>query len=162
MTKDEAIAAINNSPNAAYPSSSSYPNATLASPTQGNPKDYSSWNGDFKGYLEYLDKNGTTADHDRFIDFLMSEYSEETARKWTAEREDTQYQRLVQDLRNAGINPYSLLTNGASPISSSSSGHSYTGSYSTNESLKKEQNAQKWVSIVTSILSSAIMIALLA
>lgn len=145
---------------------------TTQTPNQGSPAaagaeaktdygDYASWNGDFMGYLTWLNKYGTDADHDRFMNYLMSEESSRIAREWTAQREDSQYQRLVEDMKKAGINPYALLTQGGSPVSSASSGHSYNGSYSSTESLKAESNAQKWASLITSIISTVVIAAVM-
>lgn len=146
---------------------------TTQTPNSGSPaaqtlepskdwRDYSNWNGDFQGYLQYLDKYGSESDHDRFIDWLMTNESAKIARDWTASREDTQYQRLVDDLKKAGINPYALLNNGASPISSSSNGSSFTGAYSSNEALKKEANAQKWASLLSGVITSVVSVAMFA
>lgn len=53
--------------------------------------------------------------------------------EWTAQREDTQYQRLVHDLLKAGLNPAMLFGKSAQPVSSASAGDngaSVAGSFS--------------------------------
>lgn len=53
--------------------------------------------------------------------------------EWTAQREDTQYQRLVDDLQKAGLNPAMLFGKSAQPVSSPSAGDngaSVAGSFS--------------------------------
>lgn len=134
-----------------------------SNPITVNPKtlpasnfNYENWNGDLSGYLQYMANHGSDSDYDRFMDFLLNNYQIDKANEWTAKREDTQYQRLVADLRAAGINPYALLQ-GASPVSSASASASYSGAYKTNESIKKEQNDTKWVGLFTTLLSSLIM-----
>lgn len=111
---------------------------------------YSNWNGDWRGYLEYMADNGDAGSLDKLINVL----SEDEARQWTADREDTQYQRLVEDLRKAGINPYILMQSGASPISSSTSGQS--GSQISSYEINKEKNSQNWLKAFLSIIPIAI------
>lgn len=53
--------------------------------------------------------------------------------EWTAQREDTQYQRLIDDLQKAGLNPAMLFGKSAQPVSSPSAGDngaSVAGSFS--------------------------------
>lgn len=61
---------------------------------------------------------------EKLVNYFMTEESNKTAREWTAQREDSTYQRLMKDLKKAGISPYVLT--GATPAVSSSSGKSYT------------------------------------
>lgn len=128
------------------------------SPTVG----YDEFNGDLEAFLKYKADNGSDSDYDRYMNFLENEYSLQKGRDWTASREDSQYQRLTEDLKKAGINPYALLQNGASPVSSSSGGASYSGSYSSNEALKKEANSQKWLSLLTTVVTTVIIAAAMA
>lgn len=134
----------------------------LGSTSQGPAQNYLDWDGDLKGYLQYKAFNGTDSDYDRFMNFLINNYSVDKANAWTAQREDTQYQRLVADLKAAGINPYVLLQSGGSPVSSSSATYSSSGSYASNEALKKEANSQKWLSLLTTVLTTVIMAAAIA
>lgn len=109
-------------------------------------KSYSDFNGDWKSYLEYMANNGDEASLDKLLNYLMSEQSSLTAREWTAQREDHAWERLVKDLRAAGINPYAFATFGANPIASGSQGHNYSGAYASNYAYKKatlEQNQEK-------------------
>lgn len=63
------------------------------------------------------------------------------ARDETWMREDSQYQRLVEDMKKAGLNPYWLLANGTgSPVSSSSQQASY-GSTSMYDGQSKSKGA---------------------
>lgn len=59
------------------------------------------------------------------------------AREWNAQREDTYYQRMVEDMKTAGINPIMAISGGGADISPSpsftasnarSSGSNYSGS----------------------------------
>lgn len=128
----------------------------------GSLSDYSNWNGDWLGYLQYMAGQGDEVSQDRLFNYLMSENSNQTARNWTAQREDTQYQRLVSDLKAAGINPYALITGNVSPISSSSGGSSYSGSYAATASAKDEANQAKWATVLASIITTVIMAAAIA
>lgn len=123
---------------------------------------YDQFNGDLEGFLKYKAENGSDADYDRFMNFLTNNYSVDKANAWTAQREDTQYQRLVADLKAAGINPYVLLQSGGSPASSASATYSSSGSYASNEALKKEANSQKWLSLLTTVITTVIMAAAIA
>lgn len=114
------------------------------------------------GKLQKMAASGDEAALDRLFNYFASESSANIAREWTAGREDNQYQRLVADLKAAGINPYALLQNGATPISSSSSGSSYSGSYAVSKSTKEEANKQRWVQIFTSILTAVTVAAIAA
>lgn len=116
---------------------------------------YGSWNGDWLGYLNWMAEHGDQASLDKLLNFMMSEQSAMTARNWTAEREDTAWQRMVEDMRKAGYNPYAFATLGGSPISSSSNGNSYGGSYSASYEINKEKNQQNWLKVA---LSAAIPI----
>lgn len=77
-------------------------------------------------WLTYEASNGNEAAIDLLYNYKLSEESANSARAWTANREDTQYQRMVKDLHSVGVNPYFALS-GASPVSSSSQGVNYQG-----------------------------------
>lgn len=94
---------------------------------------FSDYNGDWRSYLQDLVDRGDAEAADKLINYLMSEDSAQKQRDW----ESTSYQRLVNDLKAAGINPYILLNSGASPISSSNS-NSYSGSQFTTRAANKE------------------------
>ena len=72
-------------------------------------------------------QSGDAAALDRLFNYYATQRSEKNALDWTASREDTQYQRLVEDLRKAGISPYVLSS--ATPGVSSYTGQSYSGSF---------------------------------
>lgn len=117
---------------------------------------YSDFNGDWKAYLEYLADNGDPASLDKLLNYLMSEQSANIAREWTAKREDTAWQRLVADMRAAGINPYAFATFGANPIASGSSGHNYSGSYASNQFYRESLLAQNETKIKQNWLKIAL------
>lgn len=121
--------------------------STSSAPDKSN---YSAWNGDWLGYLKYQADHGDPTALDRLLDYFMSEQSSQNARDWTAQREDTQYQRLVKDMKAAGLNPYAFATMGASPISSSSSGHTYSGQFASSYEINKEKNQQNWLKVALS------------
>lgn len=84
---------------------------------------------------------------------MMSEESATTARNWTAEREDTAVQRFAADARKAGFNPIALMNMGGSPIASSSSGSSYSGSQISSYQLNKEKNDLAAYRIMVSLMA---------
>lgn len=59
---------------------------------------------------------------EKLLDYYMSQDSIRKANEYNASREDTAYQRLVEDLKKAGLNPALMYGNSASPVSSASSG----------------------------------------
>lgn len=117
------------------------------SSVSGDRSKYSSWNGDFVGYLTYMADHGDSASLDRLMNYLMTNESESSAREWTASREDTQYQRLVSDLKKAGINPYVLLSGSATPISSASPSHGYSGSMASSYDINQQKVNQNWLKV---------------
>lgn len=96
-------------------------------------KNFSDYNGDWRSYLEDLVNKGDAEAADKLLNYLMSEDSANRQREW----ESHSYQRLVNDLKAAGINPYILLNSGASPISSGSA-NSYSGSQFTTRAANRE------------------------
>lgn len=114
-------------------------NGLPSNSSSSTTKTYADFNGDWRAYLEYMADQGDAASIDKLVNYLQGEESADRARSWTAGREDTQYQRLVADLKAAGINPYILLNSGAQPISSASSGNSYNGSQFTTVASQKEK-----------------------
>lgn len=114
-------------------------------------------------YLQYLIDSGDTGAQDRLIDYLLGEQSNTNAREWTAQREDTQYQRFAEDMRKAGFNPAAMLTLGAQPVSSSSSGRSYNSSTITDyQSMKYNRDVQSSTAVITGMIAlmGTILIAL--
>lgn len=96
------------------------------------------------GSVEWLEQQAANNEEwaiDYLTNYRLSQDSVNDARAWTAQREDTQYQRMVEDLRRAGINPYFALT-GGSPVSSSSQGVNYQGSYNTSARNNYRTNSQ--------------------
>lgn len=77
---------------------------------------------------QWLDVWTEAAKHsDEWAEKLMDYYSEkdslDAANKYTAEREDSAYQRLVEDLKKAGLNPAMMFSGSASPSASASQGY---------------------------------------
>lgn len=115
-------------------------------------KTYSDFNGDWLGYLRYMADNGNQGAIDKLLQWMMNESSLDKAREWTAGREDTQYQRLFADMRAAGINPMAFASLGGNPISSSSSGASYSGAYTSSYELSDRKITQNWLKIALSAM----------
>lgn len=106
--------------------------------------------------LDYLSQRGDASSQDYLIKYYLDQLSESSARGYNASREDTAYQRLMSDLKKAGISPYAL-TPGLTPINGSSgftaSGNTYTSARNTQYS-KSMETATKFTQIITSIFSA--------
>lgn len=60
---------------------------------------------------------------EKYLDYLVEKGELDRANQYTANREDTAYQRLVQDLRKAGLNPAMMYGSSASPSAGGSQGY---------------------------------------
>lgn len=89
-------------------------------------------------YRKY--QSGDEAAGERLFNEVAQSFAEKTSRDWTASREDTAYQRLVQDLKKAGISPYVL--SGASPFASAASFSSRSGSQMTSQANSRRSAEQ--------------------
>lgn len=106
--------------------------------------------------LDYLRSQNDEGSKDYYIKYLLDKLFENDARAYNAQREDTYYQRMVEDLKKAGISPYALSPSG-SPISSASgfnaSGTSYTSARNSQRS-SDTSIATTAMSVMGSVLSA--------
>ena len=61
-----------------------------------------------QNWLEVLQRDAASGDvsaKEKLLNYYMTEQSHKTARDWTAQREDSAYQRLVEDMKLAGVPP---------------------------------------------------------
>lgn len=101
-------------------------------------------------YLRNEASKGNSAAFDKLFNYIASETSAKTARDWTAEREDNQYQRLMDDLREAGISPY-ILSN-AIPGASGARQNSYSGSQMTEREKSQLNNETSLIGRIIQVL----------
>lgn len=115
--------------------------------------------------IDYLRARAAAGDSwamDKYWSYVLSENSANTARAWEEKMNSSAYQRMVQDLQKAGINPYFALS-GGSPISSSTQGVNYQGSQATsasnnyynNKTKVEVANIQGLYKLIGNLLSSA-------
>lgn len=114
--------------------------------------------------MDFIRGSGDEASQDLYINWLLNEKSLTDAYKRELEADSTKYQRLVQDLRKAGLNPMFAL-NGANAGNINSSGGSYSSGYETarhNKQSEKNQREANLINFIGKIISSAIGIAFVA
>lgn len=117
-------------------------------------RNYGDYNGDWLQYLKDMAADGDEASIDRLMQYMMQEQSNQTARDWTANREDTAIQRFSADARAAGFNPQALLMQGGNPIASSSSGSSYSSNNYLNSYRYQSQTKIAWASLILGFAAS--------
>lgn len=116
-------------------------------------RSYNSYNGDWLQYLKDTAEEDP-ASLDRLMNYMMQEQSNQTARDWTAQREDTAIQRFAADARAAGFNPQALLQQGGSPIASASSGASYNGTPYLSSDYNGKRLGIQWSKLVLDFTAS--------
>lgn len=83
---------------------------------------------------------------EKYIDYIAEQEGLEKANAYTAQREDTAYQRLVADLRAAGLNPAMMYGSSASPIGpSGSQGYVKTTEGATSRGISNYSKIQKLI-----------------
>lgn len=141
-------------------------NSSSTSSSSSSNNSIPDYNGDWLGWLKTKAEAGDEAALDKLFNYYMSEGSAENARNWTASREDTAYQRLVADMKAAGFNPFALLAQQGSPISSASDGRSYSGTSFTTARHNEETEKTNWsktiLSSLLTVASIAVTLALIA
>lgn len=117
---------------------------------------------DENNVLDYLKSRDDEGSRDYYIEYLLKQLSENSAREYNAQREDTYYQRLMEDLRKAGISPYGMSIAGA-PINGAQSygvsGNNYTSARKNLESIEASKSEK--VAQIAGSLFSAIAVALI-
>lgn len=111
---------------------------------------------DWTNELYRLYKNGDVSAGEKLFNYYATKDSEKTARDWTASREDTAYQRLIADLKEAGISPYVL--SGATPAVSNSTGATYSGSQMTSAQSSRNTINKETLNDATSIITRVLMV----
>lgn len=76
-------------------------------------------------YEEVMEYMASQSDEwaEKYLDYLAEKGEIDRANEYTASREDTAYQRLVADLKSAGLNPAMLFGSSASPSSAGAVGY---------------------------------------
>lgn len=108
--------------------------------------------------LENKARAGDTSAIEKLFNYYSTKKSEETARELTMKREDNQYQRLVEDLRKAGISPYVISS--ASPGVSAFTGATYSGSQMTSEANARRTGDINVGKAILTAIGTALLIAL--
>lgn len=118
---------------------------------------------DFEKVIDSLLGSSDQVDKDLYYNYILNEKSLTDAYNRELEADSTKYQRLVKDLKKAGLNPMFAL-NGATAGNINSSAGSYSSGYETarhnkaSESLQRQSNVMNFVG---KLISSAIGIGML-
>lgn len=76
----------------------------------------------YEDYLKYMSQHSEEW-AEKYLDYLTERGELDRANDYTASREDTAYQRLVEDLRKAGLNPAMMYGSSASISPGGSQGY---------------------------------------
>lgn len=137
------------------------PNAGNNDVNQYVPTATNQMNFDEDNWLSELQKQanqGNEAALQMLMNYYMTRQSEQSARDYNAQREDTYYQRMIADMKKAGISPYALSA-GSAPLVGAS-GHSFTGSQyvskanneRTTSTSSENVEAQNFIKIIGTII----------
>lgn len=120
-------------------------------------------------YRQYIDQDPigvirddslyNSASRDQYFNYLLSEQSASTARQWDEYMDSTKYQRLVNDLKGSGLNPYWMLNNASAGAVSSNGGNSYSGSHQSSAMHHAKTRDQKTAQIATTSVVAALAVA---
>ena len=123
--------------------------------------DYSSSQSALQDLIDRANKGDSSA-RDALWSYYLSEMSNNSAREWTAQREDSAWQRWVKDMEAAGLNPYAVYAagNGGYSVSGSSGTH-YSSATATKEA-KDLSNTANLIKTIMAAVGTAIGIMMLA
>lgn len=119
---------------------------------------------DYEKVIDSLLGSSDETSKDLYYNWILNEKSLTDAYKRELEADSTKYQRLVQDLKKAGLNPMFAL-GGANAGNINSSAGSYSSGYETarhNKQSEKNQREANLINFIGKIISSAIGIAFVA
>lgn len=91
---------------------------------------------------------------------FFTEKNNESAWQRTMDADNTKYQRAVKDMQAAGLNPFLLMSGGASGAGTSSPGSVGSGSISSLKGASKQSSTNQLSAIIQSLTSIASTIAL--
>lgn len=115
---------------------------------------------DLVNHYKDLANKGDEVAIEKLFNYLVEKESTENARSEAYKREDTVWQRLVQDLSKAGISPYIL--SGGAPSSSGAIKMDYKGTEYSSKVKNDESNRNDIIRSVMSLLGTVLMASMLA